>query len=289
MEHNGRALGNVHREANERKFFSHFTGFLEGVLASGELTPQEVAPLLAECHEFVTRISDDDAEEILRDFEVGLLEADTVAMMVEVRGDEIDPDCPKSSLNRFLGYCRGIVCDGKITTLEARGIVQKLETEPSLLETCGVREIFNTCGDALEDGIVTQEESASICEAISMVVGDAYGDIGLSDVFGVANFYEHRLDDFPNDLSGARVVLTGTFKDSPRAIFEKKIADLGAEISKSVNGKVDFLVIGGIASRDWIEVNRGTKLRRAMEMRLAGGRKPLLVSEWQLLKLMARK
>ena len=126
----------------------------------------EVAALLAECHEFVSRIADDDALEILLDFEAELLEHDTVALMVGIRSREIDPTCSKSTLNRFLGYCRGIVCDSIIKPEEAQGIVRMVAENRSLLETVGVREIYNTCIDAFQDGIVTREESELICNSI---------------------------------------------------------------------------------------------------------------------------
>ena len=285
MEHNGRELGQIHRVANDRKFFCHFTGFLEGVAASGMIESGEVAPLLAECHEFVSRIEDDDALDILEDFEAELLEHETVSLMVDVRAKQIDPTCSKSSLNRLLGYCRGIVCDGIITTDEATGIVAKIENEPALAEAVGIREIYITCVDAVSDGIVTPDESLAICDAIERVVGDSYGDTGLSNVFGVANYDEFRLAHFPEELDGAQVVLTGTFHTVPRSGFEDELGAVGAVIGKSVSGKTDFLIVGGTASRDWIEVNRGTKLRKAMELRLAG-KGPRFVSEAQLLRLM---
>lgn len=285
MEHNSRALGAIHRVANDKKFFCHFTGFLEGVAASGMIEQGEVAPLLAECREFVTRIADADAADILQDFEAELLEHETVTEMVEVRAAMIDEACSKSALNRFLGYCRGIVCDNVITTKEAEAIVAAIDERPELLETVGVREIYNTCRDAIADGIVTPDESLVICEAVAYVVGDSYGDTGLSDVFGVANYDEHHLQRFPDELEGKFIVLTGTFQTSPRSIFERQLEGLGVEIGKSVSGKTDYLIIGGTASRDWIEVNRGTKLRKAMELRLSG-KGPLFLSEWQMLDLM---
>lgn len=287
MDHNGRALGAIHRVANDRKFFCHFTGFLEGVAASGMIEQGEVAPLLAECRTFITRIADPDASDILDDFEAELLEHETVTQMVETRAERIDPSCAKSALNRFLGYCRGIVCDNIITTSEAEGIVRLVELSPALVETVGVREIYNTCRDAVEDGIVTPDEGALICDAIAAVVGDCYGDTGLSNVFGVANVAEHRLQSFPDEIIERSVVLTGTFRTSPRSLLERQLSELGAEIAKSVSGRTDYVIIGGTASRDWIEVNRGTKLRKAMELRLRG-KGPQFVSEWQLLGLMGR-
>ncbi|TMV91332.1 hypothetical protein FGG78_10235 [Thioclava sp. BHET1] len=286
LDHNGPTLARIHRESNEVKFSCHFTGFLEGIAASGQIEVGEVEPLLAECRSFLERISEGDAEDILADFEADLLEHDSVAMMVEVRTERIDHSCEKSALNRFLGYCRGIACDNQITRPEAEGIVRFASAMPSLMAVPGVREIVQTCRDAVADEIISPQESFEICEAISQVVGDSYADTGLSHVYGVANYTEWKLSDFPNSLIGKRAVLTGTFQTIPRRLIEDQLSEIGLEIGKSVSGKTDILIVGGECARDWIEVNRGLKLRKALELRNKGER-PLFVSESQLRRLMS--
>ena len=283
FEHGGAQLGRIHRRNNDKKFFCHFTGFLEGVAASGFLESGEVEPLIVECIEFVRRGSDGDASDIIEDFSSDLLEFDTIASAAEIRLSEIDGDCEKSSLNRFLGYCRGIACDGVITSDEAAGIVLYLDQNPSLLAIVGARQILVACVDALEDQILSPEESQEICDAIGHVVGDCYADTGLSQTSGVANFKEARLGDLDELADGAVLVLTGTFQTRPRKLLEEQLVALGAVISRSVTSKTDFLLIGGEASRDWIELNRGTKLRKAQALRLSGP-KPEFLSESQIMR-----
>lgn len=65
FEHGGPELARINRRNNDKKFFCHFTGFLEGISASGYLETGEVAPLLAECEEFVRRVRDGDALDII--------------------------------------------------------------------------------------------------------------------------------------------------------------------------------------------------------------------------------
>lgn len=283
LEIGGRTLGKIHADANKRKFFSHFTGFLDGIAASGAIETGEVEPLLIECREFVRRIADEDAFEILEDFEVQLLEHETIEMMVSMRETEIDQACNKSKLNRFLGFCRGLVCDGIVTVEEAHGVVSFLDSNPELLEVVGVRQIYVCCIDAVEDGFISPDETRDICDAIGYIVGDSYADTGLSHVFGVGNFDEYRFNDFPTEIEGTVICLTGTFRVSPRRILEDEIAALGATIVKTVSRKTDFIVVGGEASRDWIEMNRGTKIRKAQALRVKQN-SPNFVSEGQVLR-----
>lgn len=280
-----KALGRIHARNNDKKYFCHLTGFLEGILASGYLEKGEVEPLIAECEEFVRRISDNDADDIVQDFHAELLDFDTISACVSNRSSEIDKFCEKSSLNRFLGFCRGVVCDGKIRTEEAKEIVAIVEENSHLLQVIGVKQIRVSCIDAIEDGFVDEDESLQICKAISEVVGDSYGDTGIAGSFGVAEFPESRITSIDVDFIDRAVVLTGSFTTSPRSHLEDKLRALGAEVSKSVSGKTFYIVIGGEASRDWIEMNRGTKIRKAQELRLVS-KLPHFISETQLLRLL---
>lgn len=281
-------LHHIHRAANDRKFFCHFTGFLEGIASSGYIEAAEVAPLIAECRTFLSKFADGDANDILADLELDLVNFTYLADVIAYRAAMIDVTCPKSSLNRFLGVCRGVVCDGVVTTKEAQHLLSLLLENPNLSTVVGVSQIRTTCADALEDGIVTPEESAEICDAIEKIVGDSYADTGLSQANGVANFDEYRFDDLPQELDGAVIVLTGCFRTSPRRLFEDQLIDFGAQPAKTVTKRTDFLIIGGEASPHWIEMNCGGKLRQAQKYREREA-KPHFVSESQLLRLMAAR
>ncbi|MCV2873457.1 BRCT domain-containing protein [Defluviimonas sp. WL0050] len=285
LEHNGPELARIHRQRNDRKFFCYFTGFLEGIAASGYLERGEIAPLIAECKEFVTRVADGDASDLLQDLDADLLDHENVLGIVEVRVAEIDGSCEKSGVNRFLGFCRGIACDGTITEREAAAILDRINANPVLSQIVGVRQIRICCEDALADSILTAGESSEICEAIGQIVGDCYGDTGLSQPFGVANYGEFRLSSIESDFEGRTIVLTGTFKTNPRSLLEEKLEEFGAQISRNVSGKTDFLIVGGEAARDWIEMNRGTKIRKAQELRLRS-ELPRFISENQVMKLL---
>lgn len=286
LVHNGAKLCRIHRRNNDKKYFCHLTGFLEGVAASGYLEIAEIEPLVAECEEFVRRVSDGDANDIVQDFEAELLEYDTISSFADSRSKDIDLNCEKSSLNRFFGFCRGVVCDGKISTKEAEAVLERILANPNLQEVIGAKQILVTCTDALADGIVSSDESLEICNSISEVVGDSYGDTGIAGSFGVANFQELRLTNLDHDLIGKIIVLTGNFKTSPRTVLEQKLLEFGAQVTRHVSSSTDYILVGGEASRDWIEMNRGTKIRKAQLLRRDSS-KPAFVSESQILRLLA--
>ena len=163
-------------------------------------------------------------------------------------------------------------------------MIAHIEMYPTSLETQGVKEIYRTCLDALADGIVDDHESIEICAAIENIVGDSYSDTGLSHATGVANFEEKKIGDL-EEFIGAFVSFTGTFKTKPRRELEIRILDLGAIIHKTPTKQTNYLIVGGEASRDWIEMNRGTKITRARELRCFSDQ-PHFVSEHQFMKLL---
>ncbi len=287
LDHGGPELARIHARNNDKKYFCHFTGFLEGIAASGYVEIGEIEPLVAECINFVENSGDADASDLVQDFEADLLEHNAVADAVTVRLDLMEADCEKSQLNRFLGFCRGIACDALITLEEALAILKIVEDQPSLMSVVGVKQICTIAQDAVADGILSKAESEEICDAIGQVVGDCYADTGMSQTVGVANVQETRLKNVDEDLIEKVIVLTGTFRTTPRRLFESELEALGATISRSVTRKTDYLIIGGEASRDWIEMNRGTKIRKAQELLLKSER-PFFVSEAHILRLLGQ-
>jgi hypothetical protein len=283
FEVGGKELSRIHRVANDKKFFCYFTGFLEGIAASGYLEDGEIEPLITQCEEFVRNVSDGDANDIIQDFDADLLEHESVVTAVEVRLGDIDPECNKSATNRFLGFSAGIACDGKITEREAARLVQVAQETPIVLEDPIARNVVNLCIEALDDGIVDPQEAREICDGISRLVGDAYCDTGLSSLGSVPVFQSVELPVGESLLEGCTVVLTGAFSVSPRRILEEQLQAHGAAVGRSVTRKTDYLIVATEASRDWVHTHKGTKIIKALELRDKIG-SPSFVSETVLLR-----
>lgn len=282
-EPGGRALGKIHRAANDRKYFCYFTGFLEGIVASGTIEQGEVEPLIAQCEDFILNVSDNDASDILEDFKADLLEHAALVDAAVYRLREIDPQCSKSASNRFLGFCAGISCDGIITNEEAEVLAQKFEETPSLSDDTISRNLRNVCTEALDDGIIDSEESLEICAAISRLVGDAYSDTGIAELGNIPVFDYFSICSEIDSLVGATAVLTGNFSIRPRRILEDGLRERGCQITKSVSRKTDFVVVATEASRDWVHTHKGTKIIKAIKLREENS-SPRFVDEADLLR-----
>ena len=279
----GASLGRIHKKANDKKLFCYFTGFLQGIVASGDIEAGEVRPLLDQCVEFAKTVGDEDAFEVIEDFSADLLETDSLFDAAAYRMPEIDPSCERSALNRFLGFCAGIACDDMITLSEAEKVIAFAREHQAVLDDAGARAVVSCCTDAVEDGLISPEESVDICHSISRIVGDCYADTGISALGSVPVFEEAVIDEI---LDGMSFVLTGAFSVSPRKIIETAILELGGLVSKTPSRKTDYVVVASAASRDWVHTHKGTKIIRAIELREEGGQ-PLFVTERRLLNILS--
>ncbi len=281
LEHGGRILAKIHARTNDKKYFCYFTGFLDGVAASGMLETGEISPLVEQCAEFAQNTKDEDAMEFLRDFELDLLEFASIRDAVHYRSKEIDKECQKSDLNRFMGFCAGIACDGIITLDEAKRVVDFGAIGSSILEDPIAGAIVYCCSDAILDGVIDGQESVDICDRITALIGDSYADTGISSLGSVPLFPEGELPKKLIEIDGSAFVLTGNFEISPRRILEDELSEYGANIARSVTKKTDFVVVGHEAARDWVFTHKGNKLAKALSMYYETGR-PVLISESQL-------
>ena len=68
-----------------------------------------------------------------------------------------------------------------------------------------------------------------------------------------------------------------------QARIEQIISDKGSEINSSINKSVNYLVIGTLASRDWLYTSHGRKIEKTLLLK-RGGSEIRVITEPTLLK-----
>ena len=81
------------------------------------------------------------------------------------------------------------------------------------------------------------------------------------------------------EFDGKTFCITGKLASGPRKQCEAAIRSKGGVPQSSVTRKLDYLVIGTLASRDWAQSTYGTKIERAMAIREDGGSVVVLSEE----------
>ncbi|MFD1380691.1 BRCT domain-containing protein [Fodinicurvata halophila] len=191
-------------------------------------------------------------------------------------------------LNIFLGFCAGIICDGRVLESEVRALRNRFMRSERLREEVAFYPLCKAVEEALADDMITEEESEDIEEWLGQLVGDGYADTGFTNIGNVAKLDDPILDPETIELKDSVFVLTGPMRMGPRAYIEKEIKRAGGTMASRATRKVDYVVISSTASRHWRTTHFGTKIERAREL-IEEGCKLRFVSEVALEKALSGK
>lgn len=277
------------KSANDRKRLIYWVGFLDGVLSSNRIEAGENDLILAEANKFGEFFDDPDASDLAEDLRARCFssEADLISQLgeiIKVKREEVSAQTAYSEtdeMNEFLGFCSGIICDGKILESEAEAILRRFRDSEALMTAAPFSQLRRAVEAAMADDILTQEESEDIQEWIAQLVGDGFIDTGIPNIGSVARLDDPITDPSALELKGSRFVLTGPMKMGPRSFIHAEIERAGGICDPRTTRKTDYLVVSATASRHWRTTHFGTKIERAKEL-IEEGYKLRFVSETAL-------
>lgn len=275
LDHESIRLSAIHRVSNHRKHEAYWLGFLEGIIASDKLENFEIGPRRIEAEYFLSSIGDEDAAEILRDLDVAFENFNheiyaAIVCILDYRLRAFGPRNERDVVNSFFGFCAGIACDSHIRLREVERLLVEIDSRPELLDDVRIASLRRVAVRSIADGEITPEESADIADWICRLVGDSSNDTGIATYGNMPVMDDLLRDHTKIEFSDRVFVATGVFSLGPRKFIESVIVQRGGKISRSVNSKTHYLVVGSQASRDWKHSHEGLKLVQARELRLSG-------------------
>jgi len=173
------------------------------------------------------------------------------------------------STDELIGLCRGILADGAINISEARFLDEWLRRHAEFATSYPFNVLVERLHDALKDGVFEPEEEAQLLEALSKLVG---GETQHEESGAHSLSCALPLDDpapaivYPDHA----FAVTGVFVYGSRARVALAIAERGADLKSTMSGKVDYLVIGDVGSRDWVHSSFGRKIEEAVALKEDG-------------------
>lgn len=180
------------------------------------------------------------------------------------------------SLDEMIGLCKGILFDGVVDDREIVSLNQWVKANPTIVSEWPGNVLSNRLQEILEDGVVDDDERRDLTELLRKIVGDK------PDTATVENTATRLPLDDPAPavtFDGSEFCLTGKFVFGPRSRCEAAIRTHGANFHKNVRRCTDYLVIGSLASRDWIHSTHGRKIERALQMKKQGLRCSIISEE----------
>lgn len=261
-------------------------GILNGIVADKQLNEKEFLFLDAWLKSQQFLAEDADVLDILRRvgdiLEDGQIRRDELRMM-QTRIQQIASSKETSNLDRaaqmdeLLGFVTGIASDGVLNDDEITAMSDWLRRNAEIHNIWPATIIGNRLADILEDGIITDEERSDLLKVINRVTGKE-AEISYETSTEV---WEDRIETLR--LKGAIYCLTGDFVSGDRDSVDMMLKCLGAKTSTSVNRSVDYLVIGTLASRDWLYTSHGRKIEKALLLKRKGS-KIAVITERTLIK-----
>lgn len=173
----------------------------------------------------------------------------------------------KRSCESLLGIASGLIADGDLNDKEIVFLSTWLADHPELANTWPGEVVYARVRSALADGIVSAEEREHLKMTLEELVGGSFADDG-SVATGSTNL--------PIDQDVVVIVrersfcFTGQFLFGTRARCERAVVENGGMVLP-VGKKLDFLVVGELASKDWKYSAHGTKIEAVMQARKSGG------------------
>lgn len=167
----------------------------------------------------------------------------------------------------LFGFLSGVASDGVLNDQEVGALAEWLNRNESIRNIWPASVIVNRLNNILEDGIITEEERQDLLLTIDQITGR------VSDADSVG--YEVSTEVWEDSLSelkvsGSTFCLTGDFVSGDRSSVDTMLRCMGAETSPSVNSQVDYLVIGTLASRNWLYTSHGRKIEKALHLKRQG-------------------
>ncbi len=180
----------------------------------------------------------------------------------------------------LMGFLTGVASDGVLNDQEIAALSSWLNKHQAIRETWPASVIIDRLATILDDGVITEEEREDLLRTLQHVTANHRSSLRFDNSTEV---WEDAVDELK--MSAATFCLTGDFVSGDRNTVETMLKLRGAEISSTVTKMVDYLVIGTLASRDWLYTSHGRKIEKALLLKREGS-SVAIITERTLLRFM---
>ncbi|MFT6402394.1 MAG: NAD-dependent DNA ligase [Pseudohongiellaceae bacterium] len=210
------------------------------ILAHGEINPQELLELQSDIEQLISLMPDPE-----------LSDAKGIGQKDEL-----------------LGFLAGVASDGMLNDQEIKALSQWLDRNESIRNSWPASVVVNRLNMVLEDEIITEEEREDLMLTVNQITGHLVDEETIGYGFST-EVWEDIVDRL--EVAGSTFCLTGDFVSGDRNVVDTMLHCLDAKTSSSVNNQVDYLVIGTLASRNWLYTSHGRKIEKALHIKRQGG------------------
>lgn len=187
------------------------------------------------------------------------------------------------AVNTLYGLIMGITADQIVNDEEFHFLNIWLLDNEIYTNTFPLNVVKRRINDILADGIITSEERENFYQDLLKISGGTYHETGSAT--SQSTGYGSEEPDLLI-IDGSKFCLTGAFVTGTRDKCEQIITQLGGKPVKTVTQDLNYLVIGALASRDWIATSHGRKIEKALHYQ-GKGHPVIILSEETWVKFTA--
>lgn len=178
--------------------------------------------------------------------------------------------------DELIGICRGLIADARLNDEEIRYLKGWLAEHSELAENWPASAIARRLEICLADGVISDPERAEMIELLQRVTGHIPEPTESTRLAT-----RLPIDEPPPEVvfAGRHFCFTGKFIYGSRSICEEAVIRRGGQCQKQPNHCTDYLVIGTVASRDWVHSTYGRKIEDAMFLKENGGKVRIISEE----------
>lgn len=171
-------------------------------------------------------------------------------------------------MDELMGACRFVLSDGAVTEQEARSLLDMLKANVELRSRWPADRLYMRLHEMLVDRVLDVEEQSELLLLLSDLIGHAgttgTGSVVMSTPLPLCN--PQPLVNFTDDT----FCLTGKFIYGTRKQCQAEVLSRGGDLHDNPTLTTSYLVVGSVASRDWIHCSYGRKIEKAVEYRSRG-------------------
>jgi len=269
----------INYHSNVAKALNELIGICRGIAANDVVTVDELVYLSTWLNEHTHLRKDGDYLDLMdmtseiassNDIDMCDLEEllDVVQCVLEFRSDANIPfDNPDIAVGRLIGLCRGMLADNILDDKEIFALQKWMEKCSSFNDVWPISTLHEQIQEVLADGIITEDERATLFSTMAKIVGGTIAESGAVD--GLSSSL--AIDEIDNiEFEGNEFCLTGKFSYGNRNDCKSAITSRGGIAIAGVKRSMTYLVIGSLSSRDWKQSSHGRKIEMAVELRDKG-------------------
>lgn len=222
-------------------------------------------------------------EEILKDGVISQDELDSLYKLSQEAAfyRDIQDSDQQSKLSQLIGILSGISADGIINDSEIEYLSDWLKQNKSTFRDWPASELVTRIQTIIADDYISNEEMQELSAIIQEVTGRNFSDSEFAHGMGIA-FLEDNVESL--ELKGKNICFSGRFVSANKSLLKAIAETEGAIILPDVDHTIDILVLGSMASKDWLASEHGRKIQQVLNLK-AKGRSVIIVTEktWRLL------